>query len=257
MNKDEKMFYIQENWPENTKIKLERILHIFKTPYVEVVALQDLSLMVRDHEFVAVMGASGCGKTTLIKLLAGLLQPTSGSLYIETGKNPQIIVDLSTLGLEERRKFRLNHIGYISQHFDLFNELTALENTMLPYLVKIEENGKDMVEDEEEIEARANRILEYVGIYNRRHHKIEEMSGGEKQRVAISAVLMKDPDIILADEPTGELDLENGKKIFSLFEKIRTEKNKTIVCVTHDHAVENYAARIINLPYEKRFTPNK
>lgn len=244
--KEEKLFYKSKQWNNENQIIFEDVTKIYKTNQVEIMALNKLNLEIKKNEFLGIMGPSGSGKTTFMKILVGLIYPTIGSVYVKQDDNS--IIDISNLNYDEITQFRLNHIGYIQQHFILFGNLTALENVIFPKLL-ILENKKQFITDEmeEEIQNNALELMRYVDIYDRRFHKVEQMSGGEQQRVAIAAALIKNPKIIAADEPTGELDSKNSQKIFELFKNIAHEKHTTVICVTHNTMIKNYADRILNI----------
>jgi len=178
------------------------------------------------------MGPSGCGKSTLLNIIGGLDRPTAGSVIVE-GNN---IVDLSDAELV---KYRRNEVGIVFQFFNLVPTLTAKENIELPMRLA----GKDSAY----MRKRADELLRLVGIEQRESHKPDELSGGEQQRVGIAVALANDPPIILADEPTGELDSETGHQILQLFESLRDEIKKTVVIVTHDQRIGQIADRIMTI----------
>lgn len=195
-------------------------------------ALKGINLEIRKGEMVAIMGPSGCGKTTLLNLLGGIDKPTRGSIFIG-GR------DISTLSDEEMTEFRLYNIGYIFQLFNLFDFLTALENTMLPLLL----TGVSQFEAEEE----AKMMLRQMGMGDKIHHLPSELSGGEQQRVAISRALLLNPKIILGDEPTGDLDKDTATDIMNLFVSINENFEQTFVIVTHSEYIASFCERIIRI----------
>ncbi len=186
---------------------------------VQVEALRGINLEVKKGEMLAVMGPSGSGKSTLMHIMGCLDKPTRGKVFLG-GK------DVSKLDEDMLAEIRREQIGFVFQAYNLIPTLTALENVMMPMMFA-------GLPREERVE-RAKELLRVVGMLERVQHKPREMSGGEQQRVAIARALANDPDIILADEPTGNLDSKAGQQIVNLFKKLNEEKNKTIVVVTHD-----------------------
>ena len=203
----------------------------YHTGHHRVQALCDVSLTVQTGEFVTVMGTSGSGKSTLLHLIAGLTKPSSGSVKIND-------VDLTALSDAKRTQFRLKNIGVIFQAFNLIPTLTAEENIMLPLLI---ESGKKMGN------AQRDELLELLDLKERRHHRPDSLSGGEQQRVAIGRALSMNPAIILADEPTGNLDSGNSEKLCQLFRELCDKQRRTIVLVTHDKHVASYGDRCVLL----------
>ena len=195
-------------------------------------ALDGVNIKIRRGEYVSIMGPSGSGKTTLFNMIGGLDRPTRGKVYIDE-------VDISKLDAYELAWLRCRKIGYIFQTFNLIPVLTALENVMLPMIFA-------GVPREERIK-RATELLERVGLGDRLHHKPPELSGGQQQRVAIARALANDPAIVLADEPTGNLDLHTGLEIINLLRTLNKEKGVTIVTATHDLKMIDVSDRIIYL----------
>lgn len=196
----------------------------------EIKVLRGIDLEIKCGEFVALMGESGGGKTTLLNII-GCLHPLSSGKYFLEGENIGDVRDDFTLAFIRNKK-----MGFIFQQFNLLSRLTAVKNVALPSLYA----GIKMYEREE----RATKLLDEIGLSDRINHKPTELSGGQQQRVAIARSLMNDPEIILADEPTGALDSKNGLEVMEIFEKL-AKKKKTIVMVTHTAEVAKHADRII------------
>ncbi len=197
---------------------------------VEVHALRGVTLDIKRGEYISIMGPSGSGKSTLFNMIGGLDKPTSGSVYINE-------VDLAQLDAYELAWLRCRTIGYIFQTFNLIPVMTALENVMLPMIFA------GVPEDERR--DRAMELLKRVGLAERWNHKPFELSGGQQQRVAIARALANDPAIILADEPTGNLDLRTGKEIIELLKELNEEKGVTIISATHDLKMIDVSDRVI------------
>lgn len=212
-------------------IKLENIKKIFRTDEVETWALRDVNLEVQDGEFVAIMGPSGCGKSTLLNIL-GLLDNPSEGTYTLNGK------DVSKLKESERTDLRKGQIGIVFQSFNLIEELNVFENIELPLLY--------MGVGATERKKRVREVMERMAITHRRKHFPNQLSGGQQQRVAIARAVLPNPSIILADEPTGNLDSKNGKEVMDLLSELHKE-GATVIMVTHSQHDASYADRIINL----------
>ena len=196
----------------------------------EIIALDGVSLDIAKGQFAVIMGPSGSGKSTLLHLIGGLDRPTSGELLVDQRLVGQMADDQVTL-------FRRSRIGFIFQFFNLLPTLSALENVTLPFVL----DGRS----KEEAEQRAKILLDKVGLENRKDHLPEEMSGGEIQRIAVARALAFDPPILLADEPTGNLDSKTGGSILSLLRDINREAACTIVMVTHSQEAARYGDRTI------------
>jgi putative ABC transport system ATP-binding protein len=199
-------------------IHTEHLTKIYRMGDAEVYALHDVNLEIKDGEFVAIIGPSGSGKSTLLNMLGCLDTPTSGSVFIEN-------INTATLNENELAEIRRDKIGFIFQQFNLVHTLNAVENVALPLFfsgVKREARLK-----------RAGEILKNVGLENRMYHKPSELSGGQQQRVAIARALSNNPEIIIADEPTGNVDSQTGKAIMDVLEGLNKE-GRTIIVVTHD-----------------------
>ena len=212
-------------------IKLDNIKKVFRTDDVETWALQNVSLEVKEGEFVAIMGPSGCGKSTLLNILGLIDNPTEGT-YLLNG------TDVSRMQENERTELRKGTIGFVFQSFNLIEELNVVENIELPLLY--------MGISRSERRRRVQEIMERVGIVHRAKHFPCQLSGGQQQRVAIARAVIPSPKIILADEPTGNLDSRNGREVMDLLAELHRE-GTTIIMVTHSQHDANYADRIVNL----------
>ena len=212
-------------------IKLHNIKKIFRTEEIETWALREVSLEVKEGEFVAIMGPSGCGKSTLLNILGLLDNPTEGT-YTLNGR------DVSTLKENERTDIRKGVIGFVFQSFNLIDELNVYENIELPLLYM----GVPAKKRKERIKA----VMDRMAISHRRKHFPNQLSGGQQQRVAIARAVLSNPKLILADEPTGNLDSTNGREVMDLLSQLHRE-GTTIVMVTHSQHDATYADRIINL----------
>ncbi|MCS7106224.1 MAG: ABC transporter ATP-binding protein [Candidatus Aenigmarchaeota archaeon] len=213
-------------------LELEHVSKIYKLDEVEVKALDDVNLKIEKNEFLAVTGPSGSGKSTLLHIMGCLDRPTRGRVILE-GR------DVSSLSDAELARIRGMKIGFIFQFFNLYPTLTALENVELPMII--------VEKDKKERKKRALELLKSVGMEKRASHLPSQLSGGERQRVAIARALANNPSIILADEPTGNLDSKTGKEIINLLAKLQKEEGKTVVIVTHEPTIAKYAERIIYL----------
>ena len=194
--------------------------------------LKGVNLSVEKGEIVAIIGKSGAGKTTLLQIIGTLDRPTQGQVLIDG-------TDVFTMKERELAAFRNKHIGFIFQFHQLLPEFTALENVCIPAMIAREK--------EADYKPRAEKLLRDLGLGDRMDHKPNELSGGEKQRVAAARALMMGPDIILADEPTGSLDSQNKKELSELLLKLRKEYGQTILLVTHDKELANIADRVIEI----------
>ncbi|WP_068267922.1 ABC transporter ATP-binding protein [Caviibacter abscessus] len=207
-----------------TLLRLENVTKIYKTNVEEIKILDNINMAIEEGDLVSIQGKSGSGKTTLLNILGLLDSDFQGKIYINE-KIPENI---------NEAELRSENIGFVFQFHYLLAEFTALENIMLPAL----ERGKYT---KKEIEQKAMELLDLVGLENRAKHYPNELSGGEKQRIAIARALINDPQIILADEPTGNLDEYNSKKINDLFLKINKEKKQSIIIVTHSKELADIA----------------
>ena len=209
-------------------IKVQGINKSFGTLQV----LNDIDLTISKGEIVSIVGPSGAGKTTLLQIMGTLDKPDSGKVIFEGN-------DVTKYGDRKLSDFRNKNIGFVFQFHQLLPEFTALENTMIPALI-----GK---KDRSQATKEANNILELMGLADRKFHKPSELSGGEKQRVAVARALINNPIIVFADEPSGSLDTENKDELHSLFFKLRDELNQTFVIVTHDTQLAGLTDRIISM----------
>lgn len=211
-------------------IQLKNVTKTVRSGIEDLTILSDVSLEIPDGQFVALTGASGSGKSTLLGLLAGLDSPSSGSITVDGDE----ITTMSEDGLADLRS---NKIGFVFQSFHLIPSLTAYENILIPMEIRGNSDAK----------TRASQLLEDVDLTNRGHHYPTELSGGEQQRVAIARAFANEPTILLADEPTGNLDSKNGQHIFELMTDLHKQNNVTLVLVTHDHDLAKMAQRQIVL----------
>ena len=213
-------------------LKVENLRKVFRTEEIETIALNGVSFDVDEGEFVAVMGPSGCGKSTLLNILGLLDNPTSGS-YSLLGQ------EVAAFRERDRTKFRKGNIGFVFQFHQLLPEFTALENVMIPALIAKEKSAI--------AEKRAKEMLDFLKLSDRMAHKPAELSGGEKQRVAVARALINNPAVILADEPSGSLDTKNKEELHALFFELRDQMNQTFVIVTHDEQLATNTDRVIHI----------
>jgi len=211
-------------------IQLLNVTKTVRSGAEDLTILDDVSFDIPDGQFVAVTGASGSGKSTLLGLVAGLDAPTSGSIIIDAD-------DITKMSEDGLARIRSEKIGFVFQSFHLIPSLTAYENILIP----MEILGLSDVHE------RANNLLEQVGLTNRGHHYPSELSGGEQQRVAISRAFANKPKILLADEPTGNLDSRNGQHIFDLMKQLHAQNNVTLILVSHDASLADQSQRTIVL----------
>ena len=213
-------------------IRLENISVEYRLKSERVLALRDVNLHIREGSFEAIMGPSGSGKTTLIQLIAGLLTPTAGNVVV-SGEN------LNSLDDGKISAFRNRTIGFVFQFFNLPGYYTAVDNTALPLVFAgVDESAR---------RTRARALLTEFGLQERLEHKPDQLSGGEAQRVAIARALINNPKIILADEPTGNLDRETGSHVMELLQRINRERGVTVLTVTHDEKAAAFAQRVIRI----------
>ncbi|HSK70567.1 MAG TPA: ABC transporter ATP-binding protein [Pyrinomonadaceae bacterium] len=215
----------------NAILQTEDLVKIYKIGKVEVPALRGVSLEIREGEFAAIMGPSGCGKSTLLHLLGGLLSPTTGKIIID-GE------DLAKVSDAERTDIRRRKIGFVFQRFNLFPTLTAEGNLKLAEKIH-SGNGKSP--------ERRREVLKLLKLENKMNHKPLELSGGEQQRVALARAVVNNPAIILADEPTGNLDTENSQIVLDMFRELNEKFNQTIIMITHNPEAAAVCSRIIRM----------
>jgi putative ABC transport system ATP-binding protein len=227
----------------NAVIKLADIHKIYRTGEVDVHAVRGVSLDIQPGEFVAIMGSSGSGKSTLMNMIGCLDRPTSGNYFLDG-------LDVSTLDRDARAKIRNDKIGFVFQGFNLLSRTTALENVEMPMLY----NSKRVTSAEQK--ERAQKSLELVGLAQRTDHKPNQLSGGQQQRVAIARALVNQPSLLLADEPTGNLDSQTSIEIMGVFQKLN-DAGITIIMVTHELDVARYTKRMIILRDGKIVTDEK
>jgi putative ABC transport system ATP-binding protein len=210
-------------------IELKDVWKIYQMGDVQVTALDGLNLVVKKGEFLSIMGPSGSGKSTAMNMIGCLDIPSKGSIFLD-GK------DISKLRESDLAQIRGRKIGFIFQQFNLIPTLTALENIMLPMIFQNIPRNERLI--------RAKKLLKMVGLGDRMDHKPNELSGGEQQRVAIARSLSNNPEVILADEPTGNLDSKTGSTVMDFLRKLHEQEGKTIIMVTHDEDVAKNADRI-------------
>ncbi len=213
-------------------LELRDVMKIYKMGETEIRALNGVTLNVEKGEFLSIVGPSGSGKSTILNIIGCIDIPTSGEVFLDGD-------DVSKLKDRELTKIRLHKIGFIFQQFYLIPTLNAMENVELPM--------KEAKVPREERRKRVRKLLEHVGLEEREKHYPNQLSGGEQQRVAIARSLANNPSLILADEPTGEIDSETSEKIVSLLKKLNSEKKVTLIVVTHNLKVAGYANRSITL----------
>ncbi|HKI31133.1 MAG TPA: ABC transporter ATP-binding protein [Gemmataceae bacterium] len=215
-------------------IKLENIRKTYNLGEIDVPVLKGVSMVIERGEMVALMGASGSGKTTLMNILGCLDRPTSGKYWLD-GE------EVSNLSSDQRALIRNKKIGFVFQSFNLLARTSALDNVMMPLTYTA--SGMP----DREARKRAELVLERVGLGDRLDHHPSQLSGGQQQRVAIARALVNNPPLLFADEPTGNLDTKTSKEILRMFQKLSDEDGITVVLVTHDAGVANYAKRVIRI----------
>ena len=215
-----------------TMIKVDHVTKSYRRDSIEIPVLLDISIDVPTGEFLALMGPSGSGKTTLLNLIAGIDRPNAGKVVVNG-------TDIALLGESELARWRARHVGFIFQFYNLLPVLTAFENVELPLLL----TGLSRKEKREHVDA----ALNLVGLGDRIHHYPKQLSGGQEQRVAIARAIVTDPTILVADEPTGDLDKVSAGEIMDLLDRLNKEFKKTIVMVTHDPRAAEKAHKAMHL----------
>lgn len=214
-------------------IKTENVTKIYKTGGEKTFALNNVSIEVKKGEMVAIKGPSGSGKSTLMHILGGLDKPTSGKIEVN-GE------DISKYNQKKLSEYRNYMIGFVFQNFNLIPTISVLENITLPSKFYTQKNRKNTTK-------KAFEILEKLNIADKYKNKPNELSGGQKQRVAIGRALINNPQMILADEPTGNLDSKNGQEVINILKKLNVEDNVTVIIVTHDTAISNQCNKVISM----------
>ncbi len=215
-------------------IELHDIHKTYRLGEVDLRVLQGVSIQIARGELLALMGSSGSGKSTLMNILGCLDRPTSGK-YLFDGR------DISDLGAKERARLRNRMIGFVFQSFNLLSRMTAFENVLMPLMY-----CRDRL-SEREMERRTAELLEKVGLGDRVHHRPSQLSGGEQQRVAIARSLINRPQVLFADEPTGNLDSRTSEEILQLFRQLNYDDGITLIIVTHDPGVAQHAQRVVRI----------
>ena len=213
-------------------VKVENVTRVYKVGAVETRALQGVNLSIESGEFTTLVGPSGSGKTTLLQMIGCLDQPTSGRVFVD-GK------DVTTLNRNQRADMRKGHIGFVFQFFALIPTLSAYENVEMPLLLT--NHGSS------ERRERVMQLLEAVGLADRANNRPDQMSGGQQQRIAIARALATKPALVLADEPTANLDTANGEQVMEIMAKLNKETGVTFIFATHDSRVIKFAKRVVTL----------
>lgn len=226
-------------------IETQNIKKSFKTAAGEIHVLKGINFIVNEGEMVSIVGASGVGKSTFLHIIGALDNPTSGKVLYKNR-------DIFSLNSNSLASFRNTEIGFVFQFHHLLPEFTALENVLMPALINRSINAKKKSFD---IYSKAEDILKQMGLYERKGHRPGELSGGEQQRVAVARALMLDPKVVLADEPTGNLDSSTGEELFKIFQHLNKERGITFVIVTHNESLSKRCDRIFKMEdgllYEK------
>jgi lipoprotein-releasing system ATP-binding protein len=218
-------------------IETKELNKIFKTDAGEIQVLKGINISIAEGEVVGIVGASGVGKSTLLHILGILDSPTSGKVFYNT-------TDVFSLDRNMLASFRNKTVGFVFQFHHLMPEFTALENVMMPGLIKLSHQKGISYED---IRSKAENILAQLGLKERIKHRPGELSGGEQQRVAVARALLLDPRVVLADEPTGNLDTETGEELFRIFLELNKQKGITFIIVTHNESLSSRCGRVLRM----------
>jgi len=222
-----------DNTLAKINVEVKNLSREYELEGIKTTALKDANFTINDGEFVVVLGPSGSGKTTLLNIIGGLDRPSKGTVIVDG-------TDLEELDERALSEFRCEKIGFIFQTYNLVSTLTALENIEFPMKLA-------GIDDDQEIETKSNRLLKLVGLPHRANHLPYQMSCGEQQRVAIARALANDPTLILADEPTGNLDWTTGLEIITFLKQLSKEQRKTLIIVTHDERIVKLADLTIHI----------
>lgn len=222
-------------------IEVKDLKKSFITDAGELQVLKGIDLSIKEGEIVGIVGASGVGKSTLLHILGALDRPTSGNVLYNSN-------DIFSIDEDSLASFRNNTIGFVFQFHHLLPEFTALENVMMPGLISMGSRGQWVKGSSyKEIKEKAGRLLDEMGLSERKRHRPGELSGGEQQRVAVARALILEPEVVLADEPTGNLDTATGEELFNLLINLNKEKRITFVIVTHNETLSNHCNRILKM----------
>jgi len=219
-------------------IETRELRKTFRTDAGEIQVLKGINISIAEGEVVGIVGASGVGKSTLLHILGILDSPTSGKVFYNT-------TDVFSLDRNMLASFRNKTVGFVFQFHHLMPEFTALENVMMPGLVKLSHQAKGAGYDD--IRSKAENILAQLGLKERIRHRPGELSGGEQQRVAVARALLLDPGVVLADEPTGNLDTETGEDLFRIFLELNKQKGITFIIVTHNESLSSRCGRVLRM----------
>jgi len=219
-------------------IETNELKKTFRTDAGEIQVLKGINISIAEGEIVGIVGASGVGKSTLLHILGILDSPTSGKIFYNT-------TDVFSLDRNMLASFRNKTVGFVFQFHHLMPEFTALENVMMPGLIKLSHQVKGA--SYEDIRSKAENILAQLGLKDRMRHRPGELSGGEQQRVAVARALLLDPRVVLADEPTGNLDTETGEELFRIFLELNRQKGITFIIVTHNESLSSRCGRVLRM----------
>jgi len=221
-------------------IEAQNLKKSFATDAGELQVLRGINLSIREGEMVGIVGASGVGKSTLLHILGALDRPTAGSVFYSN-------TDIFSLDRNSLAAFRNRAIGFVFQFHHLLPEFSAIENVMMPGLIGIGSGQGGRASSQREIKGRAERLLDEMGLSERKRHRPGELSGGEQQRVAVARALILEPKVVLADEPTGNLDTSTGEELFSIFIDLNQKKGITFVIVTHNEFLSSRCHRVLKM----------